>query len=84
MTRVRQGSEILTVPEAAARLKCSRQTVALLLDEGLAYTVLKVGEKGNRMVRIRATDLDAFFDGRRQRKRQDFNRYRRGPQNGTG
>ncbi len=84
MNQVRQASEILTVREAAARLKCSVQTIARLFDEGLVHTVLKRGEGGNRMIRIRADDLDAFYNSRRQRKRQDFNRYRRVPQNGTG
>ena len=81
---MRQVSEILTISECAARWKCSVQTISRLLDEGLVHTELKVGERGNRMVRIRADDLDAFYDSRRQRKRQDFNRYRRAPQNGTG
>ena len=84
MNQVRQASEILTVREAAARLKCSVQTIARLFDEGLVHAVLKRGEKGNCMRRTTAADLEAFFNSRRQRKRQDVTRYRRGPRNGGG
>ncbi len=79
MAGVNQAGEILTVREAAARLKCSRQTVDRMIDEGLPHHVIRRSANGRCMKRIMAGDLEDFFAGRRLMKLQDVTRYRRAP-----
>lgn len=53
------GENLLTVKEVMERLKVSRATLYRFIDQG-RLNPLKMGEKA---VRFRETDIDAFIQG---------------------
>ena len=69
---------LLTPAEAASELRVSRGTLLRLVGEGLPAHELCRGPQGRRVLRFRASEIEAWLEGRRERQLSDWSRYARG------
>jgi excisionase family DNA binding protein len=60
MSKPKTGPALLTVPQAAADLSTSQDTVRRLIRDGV-IPVVKVGGKPKSRIRIRRCDLDQLL-----------------------
>lgn len=58
----RNRTQLLSIPEVASRLECSKNTVYRFISDG-ELRAIDIGRKRPKM-RVRETDLDRFIESR--------------------